>query len=229
MEVNLDKEEVVGALQTHTASDQVGTTMNDSAMPQSNLCCPRGHPLTKAQAKDARGKGSCDGCSTSVGLEDHIEFCVQISDQAERFDCNFYLCAACVSSRADGGQLEVQPAQCGEQQPIDLVSSNSGDSSDGGCGSKQPEVEEEEAANPALRPVPKAASRVLKSLESDLRYSSDVQEERKRQGRDTAVVDSLDTAGTRRRPTRCQHPVQQRELHMMEPVNDDINTTVETD
>ena len=36
-----------------------------------------------------------------MGLEDHIEFCVQMSDQAERLDCNFYLCAACVSSRAD--------------------------------------------------------------------------------------------------------------------------------
>ena len=60
---------------------------------------------------------------------------------------------------------------------------------------------------------------MLKSLEFDLRYSSDVQQQRKRQGRDTAVVASLDT----KRPTRCQHPVQQ-ELHM-EPVS----TAMETD
>ena len=82
-------------------SDQVNTTMGGSGMRQSTFCCPRGHPLNQAQAKDARGKGRCDGCSKSVGLEDHIEFCVQLSEQHESLDCNFYLCMACVSSRAE--------------------------------------------------------------------------------------------------------------------------------
>ena len=82
-------------------SDQVDTTMGGSGMRQSTFCCPRGHPLNQAQAKDARGKGRCDGCSKSVGLEDHIEFCVQLSEQHESLDCNFYLCMACVSSRAE--------------------------------------------------------------------------------------------------------------------------------
>ena len=57
--------------------------------------------------------------------------------------------------------------------------------------------------------------RVLKSLEFDLKYSSDVQEERKRQGRSTSVVASLDTAGTRRRRTCCQpDPVEQSVLEL---------------
>ena len=78
-------------------SDQMDTTMGGSGMHQCTFCCPRGHPLNQAQAKDARGKGRRDGCSKSVGLEDHIEFCVQLSDQQESLDCNFYLCMACVS------------------------------------------------------------------------------------------------------------------------------------
>ena len=81
-------------------SDQVDTTMGGSGMRQSTFCCPRGHPLNQAHAKDARGKDRCDGRSKSVGLPDHIEFCVQLSDQHESLDCNFYLWMACVSSRA---------------------------------------------------------------------------------------------------------------------------------
>jgi hypothetical protein len=61
-------------------------------------CCPRGHPMRKAQAKDVRGKGNCDDCGASVQLEDCIEFCVVMSDQHESLDCNWYRCEACIQS-----------------------------------------------------------------------------------------------------------------------------------
>ena len=72
--------------------------MGGLGMPQSTSCCPRGHTLKQGKAKDARGKGRCDGCGEGVWLEDDIEFCVKLSELQESLDCNFYFREACVSS-----------------------------------------------------------------------------------------------------------------------------------
>ena len=97
-------------------------TLSDHASPTAGRCCPRGHQLNKAQAKDARGKGRCDGCGAMVSLEDHIEFCVRLSEQHESLDCNFYLCEACVCSaegaEGSGGHAEGAGAHQSTSQEI---------------------------------------------------------------------------------------------------------------
>ena len=60
------------------------------------LRCPRGHRPIKSLAGDARGRGRCDGCAEQVCFGDKIASCTQLSRTHEGFDCNFYLCQACL-------------------------------------------------------------------------------------------------------------------------------------
>ena len=70
------------------------------------LHCPRGHVLIKSQAKNAAGKGSCDGCKKHILCSDDIAFCIKMSGDPDgmdangtltsSLDCNFYLCEICM-------------------------------------------------------------------------------------------------------------------------------------
>ena len=65
-----------------------------------------------------------------------------------------------------------------------------------------------------------SANRVLKNLHSEMRFPSEVQQKRKREGRDAAVVASLDTAGTRQRGARCPANKSDQELQGPSHVED---------
>ena len=57
-----------------------------------------------------------------VSMEDHIEFCVRLSEQHESLDCNFYLCETCVRSaegaEGSGGHAEGAGAHQSTSQDV---------------------------------------------------------------------------------------------------------------